>query len=229
MAAKPTIAVIVPLLNEARNLPVLLQQFDQLGADELLLVDGGSDDHSVELLSESGLRWITSKPGRAKQMNAGSKLCKSDILLFIHADTVISSSALLSLKSMMRDSEYVGGRFDLSLSGARFSFRVIEWFINRRSRLTGISTGDQCQFVRRSVFEHLGRFPELSLMEDVALSRLLKREGKVACLSDRVITSSRRWQQHGMMKTVLLMWKIRFLFWLGMPAEKLSLMYRDAR
>jgi len=198
-------------------------------ADELVVVDGGSCDDSRRLLENSEIRWRQSEPGRATQMNAGSEECISDILLFIHADTVVNSSDILAVCEAMEDDSYAGGRFDVRLSGNAVAFRIIEWFINVRSRLTGISTGDQCQFVRRSVFEQMGGFPNQPLMEDIEFSRRLKRLGRIACLRATVITSSRRWEQHGIMATVWLMWKLRLLYWLGISADKLSHMYRQAR
>jgi len=200
-----------------------------IDADELVVVDGGSCDDSRRLLENSEIRWRQSEPGRATQMNAGSEGCISDILLFIHADTVVNSSDILDVCEAMEDDSYAGGRFDVRLSGNAIAFRIIEWFINVRSRLTGISTGDQCQFVRRSVFEQMGGFPNQPLMEDIEFSRRLKRLGRIACLRATVITSSRRWEQHGIMATVWLMWKLRLLYWLGISADKLSHMYRQAR
>jgi len=126
----------------------------------------------------------------------------------------------------MQNASCVGGRFDVSLSGPGFALRLIAWFINIRSRLSGISTGDQCQFVRRSVFEAMGGFPEQALMEDVEFSKRLKRHGRIACLREKVLTSSRRWEAHGVVRTVWLMWTLRFLYWLGVSPEKLAMMYR---
>lgn len=227
--AKPTVAVIVPLLNEQRILPQMIKQLQQLGADELIVVDGGSSDGTLELLQQSGLRWISSEAGRARQMNAGAAQCKSDILLFVHADTVMNSTHVSAIKEALLSPEYIGGRFDVSLSGSHSAFALIGLMMNLRSRLSRISTGDQCQFVRRALFEKIGGFAELALMEDVALSRALKREGKIACLRQKVVTSSRRWEQYGIIRTVLLMWKFRLLFWLGWPADQLALIYRQAR
>ncbi len=210
-------------------LPELIERMQSVGADELMIVDGGSCDDSRRLLENSNISWRQSEPGRATQMNAGSEACISDILLFIHGDTIINSSDILAICEAMGDSSYAGGRFDVRLSGNAVAFRIIEWFINVRSRLTGISTGDQCQFVRRSVFEQMGGFPNQPLMEDIEFSRRLKRLGCIACLRATVITSSRRWEQHGIVATVWLMWKLRLLYWLGISADKLSHMYREAR
>jgi len=224
-----TVAVVVPLLNEGGRLPALLEMLASLDADEVVLVDGGSADGSSELLAASGLNWCTSRQGRAAQMNSGAAQCRSDILLFIHADTEIVSTHLSAVREAMNDEETVGGHFDLRLSGSHSAYRIIEWFINARSRLTRISTGDQCQFVRRKAFEAMDGFPEQSLMEDVEFSKRLKLAGRIACLHDKVTTSSRRWEQHGILRTVMLMWKLRILYWFGINPERLAAIYRDAR
>jgi len=226
---KASIAVIVPVFNEQDVLPVLISQLQRLEADEWIVVDGGSSDDTRHILQESPIQWMSAPLGRASQMNAGAKRCDSDILLFIHADTIISSSNISALRQAMQGGFCVGGRFDVSLSGDGAALSVIAWWINFRSRVSGIHTGDQCQFVRRSVFERIGGFPNQALMEDVAFSKRLKREGKVACLRQKVVTSSRRWQKYGLVSTVWLMWKLRFLYWLGISPEKLARMYRQAR
>jgi len=224
-----SVAVIVPVFNEERVLPALMVHLQALNAENVLIVDGGSTDRTRQILENSATRWIPSAPGRAKQMNVGATHTHSDILLFVHSDTNISSSHILALKQAMQDESCVGGRFDIMLSGDSMALRMIAWFINTRSRLSGISTGDQCQFVRRSVFEDMGGFPSQPLMEDVAFSKALKRQGHIACLRQKVTTSSRRWETQGIIRTVLLMWKIRFLYWLGVSPEKLSSSYRQAR
>ncbi len=224
-----TLALIIPVRNEQQLLPELLQRLHRLKVDEVMIVDGDSDDDSPALSRQSSQAWIVSAPGRSVQMNAGAARCSSEILLFVHADSVIGDANLVALKETMQDESCVGGRFDIALSGGGFAFAVIAWFINMRSRLTGISSGDQCQFVRRSVFEQMGGFPDQPLMEDIEFSKRLKRMGKVAAIRERVITSSRRWEQHGIIRTVLLMWRLRLGYWLGVPAEKLAAQYRQAR
>jgi len=221
--------MIVPVFNEGVALRDRLSELMALGADELVVVDGGSSDKTAALLSQSGVQWLTSDLGRAAQMNAGAEATSSDILVFIHIDTIISEGDLLLIKSSLADSSLVGGRFDVQLSGSHWAFRVIEWMMNFRSRLTKINTGDQVQFVRRHVFEIMGGFAAMPLLEDVEFSKRLKREGRVACLPQQVITSSRRWEKHGIVSTVWLMWKIRWLYWLGVAPEKLATLYRDAR
>lgn len=207
-------------------LPKMIACMQSSGADELVFVDGGSTDDSSRILEGSGVRWLQTRPGRACQMNAGARECDSDIVVFVHVDTMIDSSKISAIDKAMKDDCHAGGRFDVHLSGDAFAFRVIEWLINMRSRLSGISTGDQCQFVRRSVFERMGGFPDQPLMEDIEFSKRLKRQGRIVCLEETVITSSRRWEQYGILATVWLMWKLRFLYWLGVSPEKLSTMYR---
>jgi rSAM/selenodomain-associated transferase 2 len=232
-----TIAVVVPLFNEAERVPGLLKMLDGLNVDEVVLVDGGSQDGTLELLDhslhpslqQSGFRWLQSKKGRAVQMNAGASICQSEIVLFLHADTEIDAAAIAATRDAMADSEVLGGRFDLKLSGRHPMLRLIEQMINLRSRFTKISSGDQTMFVRRDVFERLGGFPNQPLMEDIEFSKRLKQKGRVACLRDRVTTSSRRWEKFGMFKTILLMWKLRLLYWAGVSPERLIKVYRDAR
>ncbi|ATX81806.1 transferase 2, rSAM/selenodomain-associated [Mariprofundus ferrinatatus] len=229
MRGELTVAAVVPVLNEAALLSVLIDRLRSLNLDECVIVDGGSSDSTCTMLEKSGLTWISSEAGRAKQMNAGSAMCKADIILFIHADTFLSSSCLEALREVCKRSEVIAGRFNLRLSGKQSIYRVIESMINLRSRISKISTGDQCIFVRRAQFEAMGGFTDIPLMEDVELSMRLKRQGEIACLREQVVTSSRRWEQFGPMNTLLLMWKLRILFWMGVAPDKLAVMYRDAR
>ena len=224
-----SVAIIVPVYNEEQQLRDNLQRFIDLEADELIFVDGESTDQTAAFLQQSGVRCVASKLGRAIQMNLGAYIAQSDILVFIHIDTVVSKSNIESIKEAFSQSDVVGGRFDLSLSGRHPAFRIIETMINKRSRLTQVSTGDQVQFVSRSVFESMHGFAPVPLLEDVEFSKRLKQLGRIACLKERVITSSRRWEKHGIMKTVWLMWEIRLLYWWGVSPEKLAMLYRHAR
>lgn len=226
LRADPTIAVVMPILNERAALPAAVEMLLQLPVDETIVVDGGSNDGSRELLGSYPLILLDSTAGRASQMNAGAAICKSDIVLFIHVDTVLNSSHITALKSHMKHSKDVGGRFDVRLSGKNPLFRIIEWAMNIRSRLTRISTGDQCIFVRRTIFEQIGGFPDQPLMEDIGFSRCLKKSGKIICLKERVTTSSRRWEQKGILRTIVLMWKLRLLYWLGVAPDQLAKLYR---
>jgi len=221
------VAAIVPVLNEARSLPDFLARARAWPVDELIFVDGGSSDATSRLLDAAGVRWRRAPTGRGRLMNAGAAMSMSDILVFVHADTRLSSSHFEEIARVMRDPAVVGGRFDVRLSGRHPAFRIIELFINLRSRLTRISTGDQAMFVRREVFERLGGFPEQPLMEDVEFSRRLKRQGRIACLRTKVVTSSRRWERHGIVRTVILMWRLRLRYWLGADPAALKREYRD--
>ncbi len=221
------VTVIVPVLNEAGRLSSMLQGIHGLGDNEIIFVDGGSSDETPVLLKKMAVKWICSKCGRAIQMNTGASESKSDIIVFLHIDTELSSGHIEHIERAMSDPDVVGGRFDVQLSGDHPAFRVIEWFINWRSRLTRISTGDQAMFVRRKVFERMGGFPEQPLMEDVEFSRRLKREGRIACLRSRVKTSSRRWERRGIARTILLMWWLRFRYWLGASPATLKHFYTD--
>jgi len=227
--AELSVAVIVPLLNEISMLPRQYENWRALPVDELVLVDGGSTDGTREYLEQRGIRWLSAPAGRARQMNAGAGATHADILLFLHADTDMTGENLAAIRESMRDAKVAGGRFDIALSGPHPLLRLVEWLVNGRSRLTGISTGDQAMFIRRNLFERIGGFADQPLMEDIELSRSLKRLGRIACLRQTVVTSSRRWERYGMLRTVALMWWLRLLYWLGVPAGRLADYYGQAR
>ncbi|MDQ6973271.1 MAG: TIGR04283 family arsenosugar biosynthesis glycosyltransferase [Mariprofundaceae bacterium] len=195
---------------------------------EIIFCDGGSKDGTWDKLKNSSFDCVQSDAGRALQMNTGAKQAHGDILLFMHIDTIFDVRYLQDVRDALDDAHVVGGRFDVRLSGKHPMFRLIEGMINLRSRWTKVSTGDQCQFVRKHVFESIQGFPDIPLMEDVALSKQLKALGKLAPLRQTVETSSRRWEQHGIVKTIGLMWKLRLLYWCGIPAEKLAKMYSNS-
>jgi len=222
-----TIAIVVPVLNEAALLPSNIERIRASSADEVIYVDGGSVDGTQDLLIGAGVKWFLSPPGRARQMNCGAAQCSSDIINFIHVDTVIFSDHIEAVRQAMRDEAIAGGRLDVRLSGTHPMFRIIESMINLRSRLTKVSTGDQAMFVRRTVFERLGGFPDQALLEDVEMSLRLRRIGRIACLRQQVETSSRRWEQYGIMRTVLLMWWLRFRYWLGADPADLKRLYNN--
>lgn len=220
------LSIIMPVLNEAaaiRETLEALQRFRRAG-HEVILADGGSSDGTRDAAVGLYDQWVAASPGRAGQMNAGAERASGNLLLFLHADTALPHDALEWLERFWRSGQH-WGRFDVSLSGDRPLFRVIAFFMNVRSRLTGICTGDQAQFVRYSVFERLGGFAPLPLMEDVELSRRLKQQSRPFCVPSPVVTDSRRWETNGPWRTIALMWRLRWDYWRGVPPEQLAARY----
>jgi len=221
------VSIIVPVLNEAASIRGTLKSLSAAreAGHEVIVVDGGSADDTVALARPAADHVLSAPRGRARQMNAGARIARESILLFLHADTRLPPGALPAVVAAL--SERAWGRFDVRLSGHRRVFRVIERLISLRSRCTGIATGDQAMFMRRSCFEQVGGFPDIPLMEDLALSRALRCLGRPACLRLRVETSSRRWESGGVVRTVFLMWRLRFAFALGASPSRLAPRYRD--
>jgi rSAM/selenodomain-associated transferase 2 len=217
----------MPVLNEEHRLSeslLALQPYRHYG-HELIVVDGGSEDHSLSIARQYSDAAMVAPKGRARQMNRGAREASGDVLLFLHADTVLPVEAMRSL-SDLTDVKNVWGRFDVRLSGSSWQFRVIEKLMNLRSRLTGVVTGDQSVFISRELFEAVGGFPEIDLMEDIAISKQLKKISKPVCLSETVTTSSRRWESNGVISTILLMWTLRLFYFLGISPDRLNRMYR---
>ena len=219
------LSIVVPFLNESAQLPQLIDQLRQLQSEcEVILVDGGSDDGSAELAAAAGLRVISSGRGRARQMNAGAAVAGGDCLLFLHADTRLPRNAVEAVAKALAGKK-CWGRFDIRISGGSICFPLMAALVNWRSRISGIATGDQALFVRRELFERLGGFPDQPLMEDIELSKSLLPFSRPACIRARATTSGRRWQKYGVLRTVLLMWRLRFDYWRGVPAENLARLY----
>ena len=231
-----SIAVIIPVLNEQDMLPSLLNTLLPLGFEEVILVDGNSQDRSVEVaqtclktLCHPYYRIISGPKGRATQMNAGAAQATADILLFLHADTKLPHNARNAIEEALSNSQGVGGRFDVRFPQDRGYAWLVSRMMNHRSRLSGICTGDQAMFVRRAVFESMGGFADMPLMEDIEFSRRLKRRGIVVALKETVITSFRRWEQQGPLRTILRMWFLRFFYWMGWDPQRLQKYYNHAR
>jgi rSAM/selenodomain-associated transferase 2 len=221
------ISVIIPALNEVEHIKQSLQsvQFLRGNGHEVIVVDGGSDDETCELASNMADQIITLSPGRAIQMNAGAKKATGDIFVFLHADTILPDSAEQQMLFSATDEPYFWGRFKVRLSGKHWLFRIIEFCMNLRTCLTGIVTGDHALFVSKQLFNKIGGFPEIELMEDIVISRKLKKIVNPVCLHGTVLTSSRRWEKHGIIKTVLHMWWLRFKFVLGVDPLTLTRQY----
>ena len=221
------LSVIIPVLDDAAALERREAELRALRSAvyELIVVDGGSRDQSLEVSRSFATLSCSTGAGRARQMNEGARRADGDVLLFLHADTFVPEGAAARVAHVFAQGEEVWGRFDVRLSGSHPLFRVVETAMNWRSRLTGIATGDQGIFVRRTVFERLGGFPPIPLMEDIALSRKLRRIRRPLCLRERVLTSSRRWERDGILKTVLLMWGLRLAYSLGTDPARLHRIY----
>ena len=223
------LSIIIPVLNEERTIAATLADLDRVEAAEVIVVDGGSTDRTAESVRATSARLVVSPRGRAAQMNAGARQAAGDVLLFLHADTKLPAGASRDIRECMADARCAGGRFDIRLDSTRPLLRLVGRMISLRSRLTRVATGDQAIFARRAVFERLGGFPEIPLMEDVAFSRALKKAGRIACLRARVTSSARRWEKHGAVRTILLMWALKLLFLAGVPPTRLKRLYGEAR
>lgn len=219
--------IIVPVLNESAVLSQQLNELDVLRAmgAQVLLVDGGSNDRTVQLARNAGFEVLESERGRARQMNAGARAVQSDLLVFLHVDTYLPRDALHQIENHL-NGKSSWGRFDVRIVGRSPWLKVISICMNWRSRLTGIATGDQTFFMTREAFDKVNGFPEQPLMEDIEMSKRLKQLSPPVCLPDRVETSGRRWDQNGVWKTILLMWRLRWAYWRGVPANELARLYR---
>jgi rSAM/selenodomain-associated transferase 2 len=223
----PRISIIVPALNEVGQIVSMLSRLQPLRerGHEVIVVDGGSGDKTASEAKPFADRVLDAPRGRASQLAFGAKASGHPILWFVHADTWISKNADYLIIEALRNA--VWGRFDVRLSGrdCHLGLSIVERFMNRRSRLTGIATGDQGIFVTRAAFDAIGGMPSLPLMEDVELSRRLKLVGSPACIREPLTTSSRRWEQHGVFRTVVSMWLLRGAYGIGIPPNILARFY----
>lgn len=218
------VSIVVPALDEGDGIVAFLAHLQPLRAAgcEVLLVDGGSGDDTVARATGLCDAVVVAECGRAAQMNAGAQLARGEVLLFLHADTRLPEGALGALCSLRLDTTCGWGRFDVELDGADPLLRVVAWAMNLRSRLTGIATGDQAMFVRADVFHSAGGFPAQPLMEDIELSSRLCVRCRPVCLRLRVRTSGRRWMRHGVLRTIVLMWRLRLAYFLGVAPDRLQ-------
>jgi rSAM/selenodomain-associated transferase 2 len=219
------LSVIIPALNEGSQIGRTLRSLEPFRARgaEVIVIDGGSVDDTLAIATSFADSVLRTARGRALQMNAGAGAARGGILLFLHADCIPPPEADMLVLQRLGPKGW--GRFDVSLAGTHPMFRMIERLMNLRSRLTGIATGDQGIFVRRELFFAVGGYPNIPLMEDLALSKRLKRTGRPLCLQDKIINSSRRWEEQGIIRTVLLMWRLRLAYFFGAEPGRLAKIY----
>lgn len=224
------LSVIVPTLNEAGGIVATLSALQPLRRRgvEIVVVDGGSTDDTCALASPLADCVVTAPRGRARQMNSGAAHAHGAVLVFLHADTRLPDSADRLIEHAISIQHAAWGRFDVAIAGASRLLPVIAWCMNLRSRVTGIATGDQTMFVQAKIFRAIGGFADIHLMEDVELSRRLKRHRRPVCLAQRVLTSGRRWETLGVARTILLMWQLRLAYFLGVEPARLAARYDDA-
>ncbi len=217
------LSIVIPVLNEAAGIGATLAALAPLRSrgHEVIVVDGGSADDTPRLALPLCDRMIGAPRGRAAQMNAGAREAAGEALIFLHADTRLPPDADRLVLEALKSRAW--GRFDVTIQGRHALLNLVGWAINLRSRLTGIATGDQAIFVRRDAF---AGFPGIPIMEDVAFSKTMKRAGTPACLRARVVTSGRRWESRGVLRTVWLMWRLRVEFALGADPARLAERYR---
>jgi len=226
-----TLSIVIPVLNEAaaiqHTLRLLRTQRLRHGASiEVIVVDGGSMDDTVALAMPLADKVLHAAAGRATQMNAGAAAASAEVLLFLHADTILPEQGAALVMDGLRAGRHAWGRFDVRIAGKPAMLRVVAACMNLRSRLSGIATGDQAIFVRREDFCAVGGFPEQPLMEDIELSARLKLRSRPLCLKEKVTTSGRRWESRGVWRTIFLMWSLRLRYWMGTDTASLARAYR---
>jgi rSAM/selenodomain-associated transferase 2 len=220
-------SIIIPTLNEEKTIESCLSALQPLRSNcEIIIVDGGSTDNTIVIAGTLADKVVSSDKGRARQMNNGARYASGNVLIFLHADTSLPENALQLIQQKLNSSRK-WGRFDIQLSGKHFMLKVIAQMMNWRSRLTGIATGDQVIFVTRQAFEKAGQYPEINLMEDIAICKALRKISPPICLKAKVISSGRRWERYGIYKTILLMWNIRLRYFFGADPQILAFLYTN--
>lgn len=225
MLTKPQLSIVIPTLNEAENIRQCLQRLQPYrNRCEIILADGGSNDATATIAKLLTDKIVNAPRGRGRQMNAGAAEARAELLLFLHADTYLPDNALIFMQQgIAKGSQW--GRFDVHLDGKHPLLKIVSLMMNLRSRLTGIATGDQGMFMTRHAFYSVGGFPEIALMEDIAISKRLKKLGKPHCLRQKIVTSARRWEQYGVFRTILLMWRLRWKYFFGADPGALAQLY----
>ena len=222
-------SIVIPTLNEAGGITLALQRLQRLQPlrreAEIIVVDGGSDDGTRALAAPLADRVIEAPRGRARQMNAGAAIAKGEILVFLHADTALPEGALDAIRRGLERSGRLWGRFDVIIAGSGALLAAVATLMNLRSRLTGIATGDQAIFITRAAWNAVRGFRDIPLMEDVALSEDLRAVSPPVCLRERVVTSGRRWERDGVLRTIVLMWRLRFAYAMGVDPHRLARRY----
>ncbi|MBT5031501.1 MAG: glycosyltransferase family 2 protein [Proteobacteria bacterium] len=230
-----SLAIIVPVLNEALRANNLVAQLAEQDAEQIIIVDGGSTDGTLVKLTTAitqakypnRFQLAQTVMGRALQMNYGADHSESELICFLHADTVLPKRAGREIRAALLNADW--GRFNIQLDSPHWMLKIVATMINLRSKLSGIATGDQAIFIRRSMFEQIGTYPDIPLMEEVALCHALKARGnRPACLKTIATTSARRWLEHGIVKTILTMWYLRFAYWKGVNPTELAAKYKQA-
>jgi rSAM/selenodomain-associated transferase 2 len=222
-------SIIIPTLNEELSVEPCMTALQSLrDCCEIIVVDGSSADNTKRLAKPLADKVLSSEKGRAIQMNAGAESATGEVLIFLHADTFLPQGTLDHITQAINGNRQ-WGRFDVKLSGSHPMLKVVAFFMNWRSRLTGIATGDQVMFVNKNVFESVGQYPVIPLMEDIALCKKLKKLSQPICLKAKVISSGRRWEQFGVFKTILLMWSLRLRYFLSEDPQTLVLLYNKGK
>jgi len=221
-------SIIIPTLNEEQAIVNCLNALQALRENcEIILVDGGSLDDTQKLAQPLVDKLISTEKGRAIQMNAGAENATGEVIIFLHADTFLPPNTLDKINQAIHSHPW--GRFDVVLSGSHPMLKVVAFLMNWRSRLTGVATGDQAIFVNKGLFESVGHYPTIALMEDIALSKKLKKISPPACLKTKVISSGRRWEKFGVLKTILLMWSLRLRYCFGVDTQTLAYLYNKGQ